>query len=415
MPTKVLLHRVKSLRAVLIAGLSAIVLMSTGVQRAEAFFQLGSASAESKAAGRSQLSRIVITLERAVTYKVYARAGPSFGVIIDLPAVRFNLPQSAGIVKSVRGGFVGAGKARIEINLKKPVVVNRSYIVNGQGKRPSLLVIEVKTTDRSTFLAGLTLRPLRALSAPSKLGGPLPRGTKKRRTGKPSERPVIVLDPGHGGRDSGAKKNGTVEKNVVLSFAKALRKILEASGYTVVMTRDKDVFVSLNGRRAIAEKQHADLFLAIHADYVRRKSVRGATVYTLYDSRHDRYRRKGQSWSVTGVERSAFRRLSVSTRAILQELNQRKSRHTKARAQFLADSVVQLMTPTTLMKQQPHRRAAFRVINTSKVPSALIELAYVTNKKDAANLRSRAWQKKVASSIARAVERYFNYLKLPLN
>ena len=238
MPTKVLWHHVCSLRAVLIAGLSFIVVMSAGVPRAEAFFQLGqSDSASAKTAAKSQLSRIVITLERAVAYRVHTRARPSFGVIIDLPAVRFNLPQSLGIVKSVRGGLVGAGKARIEINLKKPVVINRSYIVNGQGKRPSLLVIEVNATDRGTFLAGLTLRPLRALSSPSKLGGFLPRGTTKRRSGKADKRPVIVLDPGHGGHDSGAMKNGTVEKNVVLSFALALRKILEVSGYAVVMTR----------------------------------------------------------------------------------------------------------------------------------------------------------------------------------
>ena len=408
------MHRASPLRALVIAWLTSVICMGVHVPHAHAFFQLGQSSgAASRTAEKSPLNRIVVTLERAVKYKVHARAKPSFGVIVDLPAVRFNLPQAIGIVKSVRGGRVGAGKARIEINLKQPVVINRSYIVNGQDKRPSLLVIEVSPTDRSTFLAGLTLRPLRAFSAPSKLGAPLPVGRPSKKQAE--RRPVIVLDPGHGGHDSGAKKNGTVEKHVVLSFAKALRKILIASGYSVVMTRDKDVFVTLNGRRAIAEKQQADLFLAIHADYVRRASVRGATVYTLYDSKHDRYKRKGQAWAVTGIEHSQLRRLSGSTRAILQDLNRRKSRETKARTKFLADSVVQLMSPTTLMKQQPHRRAAFRVINTSKVPSALIELAYVTNKKDAANLRSRAWQKKVASSIARAVDRYFNYLKLPLN
>ena len=94
-------------------------------------------------------------------------------------------------------------------------------------------------------------------------------------------KPIIVLDPGHGGHDSGAKKNGAIEKNVVLAFAKTLRDKLEASGrYKVLMTRDTDVFIPLGERRKFAEQNKANLFMSIHADYAR-SSASGATIFSL--------------------------------------------------------------------------------------------------------------------------------------
>ena len=97
-------------------------------------------------------------------------------------------------------------------------------------------------------------------------------------------KPVIVLDPGHGGEDTGAQKNGAVEKNVVLAFSLMLRDKLNATGrYKVLMTRDTDVFVELNARREFAERSLASLFVAVHADYAQSKA-RGATIYSLRES-----------------------------------------------------------------------------------------------------------------------------------
>ena len=91
-----------------------------------------------------------------------------------------------------------------------------------------------------------------------------------------------MLDPGHGGHDSGADRHGTVEKEVVLAFGKALRDKLNATGrYKVLMTRDNDTFLPLEERREFAEEHKAALFIAIHADYVTRANVRGATIYSL--------------------------------------------------------------------------------------------------------------------------------------
>src|SRR6185295_17595278 len=109
-------------------------------------------------------------------------------------------------------------------------------------------------------------------------------------------RPVIVIDPGHGGDDSGATRFGTIEKNVVLSFSLKLREKLDTTGrYKVLMTRDKDVFIPLEERREFAERHQAALFIAIHADYTARASARGATIYSLRPQVADVLRRSAEA------------------------------------------------------------------------------------------------------------------------
>ncbi|MEO0730709.1 MAG: N-acetylmuramoyl-L-alanine amidase, partial [Pseudomonadota bacterium] len=236
-------------------------------------------------------------------------------------------------------------------------------------------------------------------------------------------KPLIVIDPGHGGKDSGAKKNGVVEKDVVLKFSHVLRDKLLATGrYRVKMTRSDDRFIPLGARRRFAERHQAALFIAVHADYAR-SGARGATIYSLRDRVANRLRRSALrsvtksvlSQSDAGKIRKA--RGDVSTvRRILADLAARDVRATHDKTALFSKSVVKTMSGATNMRRRPHQEAAFKVLKTAKVPSVLIELAFVTNRNDAKLLKSTAWRKKVAASIGKAIDNYFshNITRLPL-
>ena len=229
-------------------------------------------------------------------------------------------------------------------------------------------------------------------------------------------KPVIVLDPGHGGDDTGAEKNGTVEKNVVLAFSLMLRDKLNATGrYKVLMTRDTDVFVELNKRREFAEQHLASLFVAVHADYAQ-SSARGATIYSLRESVSNALQRSARGEVaenvLSGPELDKVKKVEgdVGTiREILADLARREVDVTRDRTGVFVKSVIEYMGGSTNLKDNPDRSAAFVVIKSAKIPSILIELGYVTNEEDAALLKSEQWREKVSTSIVTAIDNYFSH------
>jgi N-acetylmuramoyl-L-alanine amidase len=236
-------------------------------------------------------------------------------------------------------------------------------------------------------------------------------------------KPVIVLDPGHGGDDTGAQKNGTVEKDVVLAFSLRLRDKLNATGrYKVLMTRDTDVFVELNKRREFAEHHLASLFVAVHADYAN-SSARGATIYSLRESVSNQLQRSargevGES-VLSGVELDKVRKVEgdVGTiKEILADLARREVDVTRDRTGVFVKSVIEYMGGSTNLMDNPDRSAAFVVIKSAKIPSILIELGFVTNHEDAELLKSDQWREKVSASIVTAIDNYFSHqlARLPM-
>ena len=183
-------------------------------------------------------------------------------------------------------------------------------------------------------------------------------------------RPLIVLDPGHGGHDSGAMRNGTVEKDVVLAFGKALRDKLNATGrYKVLMTRDNDTFVPLEERREFAEDHKAALFIAIHADYVTRSNVRGATIYSLREGvANELARSPGGSRAtdlLTPKDLATVKAIGAdagAVRNILADLVHRETQATKERTGTFVKSVIEYMGQSTELKESPDRSAAFAVL-----------------------------------------------------
>ena len=381
--------------------------------------------------GDTTRTRFLIGLDSSVDFSVLALNNPN-RVVVELPDVPLRLPadpgdNAVGLVKSFRAGLSGPGKNRIVIDVTEPVVVDHSRIEKTPDGAASQLVLEIVPAASVVKSARKPLKtPPFALCAAG-LQPPLPKPAKR-----PAEiagnayKPIIVIDPGHGGDDTGAVKNGAVEKDVVLAFAHVLRKKIEATGrYKVLMTRDTDKFIPLDERRAFGERNKAALFIAVHADYAS-TSARGATIYSLRENVANSLKRsaKGEvsehvlsANEISAVKKASGEADDVSAvRDILSDLAEREVEATQERTNIFSRSVIENMGETTNLRQKPDQQAAFRVLKTAQFPSVLIELAYVTNKEDAALLKSDAWREKVADSISTAVENYFSHqiARLPM-
>lgn len=379
---------------------------------------------EGEIAATQTSTRFVILLEKDSEIQVHSLTNPN-RVIIDLNAVNMSLPsirEPVGLVKAARGGLAGPGKARVVIDVTEPVVVEKpviSKLADGKGRRvvldmspASALALSV-SAQKAAQSSGKTL-PLPAGVRVADLQPPVPTpAVRPQLRAKDNHKDVIVIDPGHGGYDSGAVKNGTVEKDVVLAFSLALRDRLVATGrYTVYMTRDTDVFVPLDDRRAFAEKHNAALFIAVHADEAQPRA-RGATIYSLRDSVAEQLKRSAKAES--GVNLLSEGELARADRSedanvvkqMLSDLASRDVESTKKRASTFSQEVIEYMGADTALHDEPDRTAAFRVLKTAKVPAVLIELAYVSNEQDAKLLKSDQWRAKVSTSIVSAVDNYF--------
>ncbi|MCL4765293.1 MAG: N-acetylmuramoyl-L-alanine amidase [Hyphomicrobiaceae bacterium] len=377
----------------------------------------GAASTTPNAAAELAPTRFVVALESAVEFEVLSLSNPN-RVIVELPEVRMRLPAVAddsatGLVKSFRGGLSAPGRSRIVIEVRAPVIVERSAIEKtGRSHRLVLDLVPAASGKPPSQAQAQT----QAKASQLRVQPPLPRpAMRPEEIAAKAYKPVIVIDPGHGGDDSGAIKNGIVEKDAVLAFSLALRDKLDASGlYRVVMTRDADLFISLDERRAIAERNKAALFIAVHADYAG-SHARGATIYSLTDSTANALQRSASRDVVksvlTGSELAAVHSIAGDEgdiKAMLADLAQYEVAGTKERTSTFAREVIEFMSASTSMRENADREANFLVLKTAKVPSVLIELAYVTNAQDAQNLKSAKWRDKVSDSIATAIVNYFS-------
>jgi len=378
-------------------------------------------------------TRMVIELERKAKYKVFSLVSPN-RVVLQLPTMRTKLPivepqttdKPTTLITAVRSGKSGPGQTRVIFNVAAPVIVENAQmksLPNGKGAQLTLDIvpsdIRKEIVNAESLASGFSLGGAR-VKPPMPQAAAKPKDIELR-----SHKHIIVLDPGHGGQDSGAKKHGVKEKNVVLAFALKLREHLNATGrYKVLMTRSSDEFITLSNRRKFAERHKAALFISIHADYAKSQAS-GATIYSLRKSvaealKKSTKRNVARRTLLTAKERQNLKNLKLASSAktlgsILEDLAQRDVEATAFQTNKFTETVIRHMGQTTTMRSRPHRTAAFRVLKTATMPAVLIELAYVSNRNDARRLKSVEWRTKVSTSIARAVDRYFaGVQRLPL-
>lgn len=356
-------------------------------------------------------TRFTIDLSRPVPIDSFGLTDP-YRIVIDLPETRFDLPQEAGrsgggAIASWRWGLFMAGRSRLVFDANGPLAIERAAIERGENGGPARLVLVLRETSREAFMAA-HVRQTRP-PALSEGTGVLAKGDREP-TRAQKAKPVVVIDAGHGGIDVGTRSpaTGTVEKGVVLDIARLLEKKLAATGrYEVHMTRRDDTFVPLGERVRIARQHHADLFLSIHADAEYDRLVRGATVYTLDDRASD-----SAAAALAAKENASDALAGVvpdeAPSAVADILIDLILRETKRFSHVLARNLVEdLGAVGRLVKVQPHRSANFRVLKAHDVPSALVELGFLTNKDDEQLLMSADWREKTTSALMSAIDRYF--------
>ena len=220
--------------------------------------------------------------------------------------------------------------------------------------------------------------------------------------------PLVMLDPGHGGKDPGAIGiSGTYEKQVALAAAFELKRQLETGGrYRVALTRGRDVFVPLDDRVAKAQAHGAALFVSMHADALSDHSVRGASVYTLANTASD-----AQTAALAQRENSADRfaggswhDTSPEVSRILTSLVRQETRVGSVR---LSRSLVGSLDHDLPMLPNPERHAGFVVLKAADIPSVLVEMGFMSNRNDEAELRRPEHRARVAEAMKRAVDAYF--------
>jgi N-acetylmuramoyl-L-alanine amidase len=236
---------------------------------------------------------------------------------------------------------------------------------------------------------------------------PPTRGYAAVRHAPPSNAPIVVLDPGHGGKDPGAiGVSGTYEKHVALAAALELKRQLESGGhYQVFLTRSRDQFVPLEQRVDIAQRRRAALFVSMHADALTDHSVRGASVYTLgeaSDAQTAALARRENAADRFGV--AGFRDTPPEVARILASLVRQE---TRAGSSQLAHDVVTAMGSDMPLLPNPSRHAAFVVLKAADIPSVLVEMGFMSNRQDETALRRPPHRVQVAQALCRAVDAYF--------
>ncbi|MEZ5889223.1 MAG: N-acetylmuramoyl-L-alanine amidase [Xanthobacteraceae bacterium] len=357
-------------------------------------------------AGDQKQTRLVVDISQKIDIRAFTLANP-YRVIIDMPQVTFRLPaktgeRGRGLVKAFRYGLVMPGGSRIVIDTTGPVRVERAYVLDPVDSLPGRLVLDLAAVDRETFL--------RAAAIDNRLPRDAPRRADRDAPADGDPRPVIVLDPGHGGIDSGTRAaSGEMEKTIVLEFGLMLRDKLEQSGkYRVVMTRTDDRFVELGERVRLARQRDAQLFISIHCDALRRRegNAEGATVYTLSEHASDAEAARladaeNKADVIAGVD------LSHEPNDIADILIDLAQRETKNYSTQFAHVLVGELRATARLHKHPLKAAGFRVLTAPDVPSVLLELGYVSNRDDVKKLTSNGWRSQVSEKIAQAVDAFF--------
>jgi N-acetylmuramoyl-L-alanine amidase len=375
----------------------------------------GQIAVKAEIGGDGEHTRYVAFLSKRTDYRIFSISDP-YRIVVDLPEADIQVPAVArGLVLSSRSGRLAAGKSRIVIDLAGPAVVEKSAMLPPENGLPARLVIELVKSAHKDFLAQSNAPP------PLEAGKPAQNAALKKDSG--DRRPVIVIDPGHGGVDNGAHghSTNTPEKDVTLDFCRVLGAKLEETGkYRIIATRTTDDFVELDDRARIASEATADLLISIHADALDVKKlgeknvqeVRGGTIYTLSETASDEQAKllaqdenKADLKAGIGSEQLLPATVKAEINSILGEL---ESRGKKNRSLALANYLIAHMKDKMKFNLRPQRSANLRVLKSAGVPAVLFELGYLSHIEDEKLLTSPEWSLRTAAALAAAVSEFMS-------
>ena len=355
--------------------------------------------------GDEARTRIVLDFAEEPEFDIHYLDSPT-RIVVDFPAVNFAFPASdlaaTGLFSDIRFGSMGEGNARIVLTAKKPVKVAVAEAKPGEDGNSYRFVLDTEITTKAKFAELLKTQQWQT-PAPVSTASITP-DDKTSRTNDF----VIAVDAGHGGIDAGASGSttGTEEKIITLAFARELAERLNREpGVKAFLTRDSDTFLALSERVTLARQNNANLFISVHADTLKQKGIRGATVYTLSDRASDRMaqelaERENKSDQIAGVAASSE---PPEVADILLDFTRRE---TQAFSVTLAENIVSSFEGQVGLINNPHRYAGFMVLRAHDEPSVLLVLGFLSNPEDEKLLLDTEWRKKVADTLAKAVGRY---------
>ncbi len=385
-----------------------------------------------RAADHDGVTRIVLEVTAPVSFDTALDGDPRH-LAVTLPELDWRADAAGarlrpvGLISHVSFAIPQAGSGRLTLDTSRAAVIRKIFLIPPKDAGNFRLVVDLEATSgsgRSPIAAG-TLPPVLSTPAvpstpPQKVAPvslPLAKppeaapdlmhkdpAHRERHPGKP----IVVIDPGHGGIDPGATSlSGAYEKNIVLALAHDVKEALDRGGkVTAVLTRERDIFIPLRERVAIARTANADLFLSLHADIVADSDIHGLSVYTLSQNASDAEAqaladKENKADIVAGIDLSNE---SPEVTNILIDLVQRESMNLSA--SFAHRLISEVSKETHQLLQNTHRFAGFAVLKAPDIPSVLVESGYLSNQRDEQMLRRPEYRSRLAAALARSIENF---------
>lgn len=358
-------------------------------------------------------TRVVFDANSDFEYKVFLLNNPKrlvvdvFGASVNPKIVKNSFNND--IVKSTRLGTPEGVDGRIVIDLKKPAIIKKAFMLPPQSGFKWRFVVDLTVVSDTQFAnnVGNDKVFFSGDNIPVAKGGT----DKGNSLNSSKKKRIVVLDPGHGGKDPGAiGYSGVYEKNIVLAMGKELRSLLEKdSRYKVYMTRSSDVFISLRDRVKVARNKDADLFLSIHADSAKNRNAVGLSVYTLSETASDKEaaalaERENKADIIAGLN------LVEHSKEVSDILINLAQRETMNRSSEFATFMVGEMKRSVKLVADTHRFAGFAVLKAPDVPSVLLEMGYLSNRNEEKLLQQKSYRDKLAAATKKAIDKYFDNL-----
>ena len=358
-------------------------------------------------------ARLIIDLDGPTEFAIVSLDEPD-RVAIDVKAFDLKILAPAdvagrGMVQSFTVEMAAKGRARTTLVLAQPAQVQQAYFLEKVADQPARRVVDLipdteehfaekVAADLAASIANQGQAPAAASTDP---GTHVPIA---------DVRPLVVIDPGHGGVDNGASApNGVHEKDITLAFAQELQKVLIDSGrFDVALTREDDTYLTLNQRVDLARQNKADLFVSLHADSFQEAEIRGASIYTRDENATDVL----DKVLADGENRydivAGFAVPAGSTPAVMDILVDLMRREMRKSSFLAAQAIVHQLEPSVTLRKFPVRQADFFVLQAPDVPSVLVELGFLSNAADIANLQKSDWRDRTVNALARGIAEYFN-------
>jgi len=339
--------------------------------------------------------RLVFDLSGPVSYKTFTLSAPD-RLIVDLSGASLSgdfsqLALSETVIRSIRSGRFGKGDTRIVLDLNRPVQLNTFLLApqDGQGHR---LVLDLLSDSK--------------VAKPS-----VPRETPGK-TNHPKRDIIVVVDPGHGGKDPGAVgAKGEREKDVVLSISQLLaRRLKREKGFDVKLVRNDDFFVPLRKRVDIARQHKADMFISVHADAAPRLTASGASVYCLSEGGATSATARFMAQRENGADllgATSLLNLKDKDPMLAGVILDMSMNATIAASLQLGSTVLGSLAGITTLHQKRVEQAGFAVLKSPDVPSILVETGFISNARDSQRLVTARHQQAVADGLFEGLQRYF--------